>query len=195
MMTRTIWLSFVGVLVAGPQPAYSQAFDYKIFPGSFCQAELASQAGDLQRPGGYIFNMNGLDSLKVTCPIVRDRVPHYGQINELTKIDGGIHLSYTLSLGKPVCNWISEDEWGGQQMLAPTIVDDHGGTSQVSYYWELPPIGPAGKPLMAIDGTYRASLARCLPSPSYTATLLANGTRPTMASRGVNEIKQSVGHF
>jgi hypothetical protein len=159
-MTRTLWSSFTAVLVvvAGTQPVYSQAaFDYKIFPGSFCQAQLPDRAAAFQRPGGYIFNMGTLDQPLVTCPIIRDRVPHYGRTDELTKIDAGIHFTYTPTIGKPVCWWISQDEWGNTiAMLPPTQVIDVS-LSQVSMFWELPPIGPAGRPLMAIDGTYSIS--------------------------------------
>jgi hypothetical protein len=143
------------------QPAYSQEFDYKIFPGAFCQAQLPNQAANFQRFGGHIYNIvaSGPDKATptVTCPIVRDRVPHAGKKDDLTKIDGGIHFTYMPSLGKPVCWWISEDEWGANLHpptgFPPTQVVDVSAT-QVSMFWELPPIGPDGKPLMAIDGTY-----------------------------------------
>jgi hypothetical protein len=157
-MTRTLWLSFAGVLVAvaGTQPAYSQEFDYKIFPGSFCQAQLPDQAASFQRFRGHIYNINNPNRPTVTCPIVRDRVPHFGKTDELTKIDACVHFTYQPSLGKPVCWWVSEDEWGG--MLNPPFgiapIPNDVSLTQVSLCWELSPIDLTGKPLMAIDGTY-----------------------------------------
>jgi hypothetical protein len=164
-MTRTLWLLFTGVLVAvaGTQHANSQAstpaWDYKIFPGSFCQAQLPGDAASFQRAGGFIFNMSNPNLPTVTCPIVRDRVPHAGKTNELTKIDGGIHFNITsLGVAGLACKWISQDESGATiATLGPTTISQNG--SQISMFWEIQPLNTSGNLQMALDGTYSITCA------------------------------------
>jgi hypothetical protein len=95
----------------------------------------------------------------VTCPIVRDRVPHAGKTNELTKIDGGIHFNITsLGVAGLACKWISQDESGATiATLGPTTISQNG--SQISMFWEIQPLNTSGNLQMALDGTYSITCA------------------------------------
>jgi hypothetical protein len=126
----TLWLSLAGVLVAhaGTQPAYS--FDYKIHPGSLCQPERGDQAANFIRFAGFIYQTNGLATYGVTCPIIRDRVPHFGRTDELTRIDAGIHFNFLSGQETGInCWWISMDE-GGRQHVAENVSLAHRSQTQ-----------------------------------------------------------------
>ena len=153
-MTRRFWLSLGGALVAlaGTQPAYS--FDYKIHPGSLCQAQLPDQAGNFQRAGGFIFNMGSPLRPSLTCPIIRDRVPHAGRTDELTPIDGGIHFNYVGGFGKPTCQWVSNDEQGRTMAVLPPTQTNDDNKGNLSMFWEIEPKDRSGNLQVAVDGTY-----------------------------------------
>jgi len=149
MTRRTLWLSLAGVLVAlaGTQPAFS--FDYKIHPGSLCQPERGDQAVNFNRKDGFIFHTNGFATYGVTCPIIRDRVPHFGRKDELTRIDAGIHFSFPIFQETSTkCQWVSMDEDGRQiaQLDPSTRIIPRPGT--LSMFWDVPP------DKTAIDGSY-----------------------------------------
>jgi hypothetical protein len=169
-MTRRHSLSLAGVLVAlaGTQPAYS--FDYKIHPGSFCQPASGGDAVNFLRGPGFIYHTNTLakQPLIVTCPIIRDRVPHAGPADERTDLDVGMHLQYVPMLAGPNpsidCRFFALNESGAELLLTglfPSFQFNNTANSVVSMYWEVKP------EQTAIDGTYSINC----PLPAYVFVL------------------------
>jgi hypothetical protein len=154
-MTRKVWVSLASLLLAitATQPAYT--FDYKIHPGSLCQPENGAQAASFQRFGGYMYQTDGMANYRVTCPIIRDRVPHFNRPDELTPIDACIYFNNTSQITNLdlACQWISMDE-RGHQMTSPKPKFNDLGTGLVSMCWDIQPKDPNGNFQMAVDGSY-----------------------------------------
>jgi hypothetical protein len=171
-MMRRLWLSFAAVLVAvaGTQPAHS--FDYKIHPGSLCQPASGADAVNFLRGPGFIYHTNALappPGLIVTCPIIRDRVPHAGRRDELTDLDIGMHLEFVpMITGRQTpsidCRFFALDESGQELLLKgvlPTTVFANTTTNVISMFWEIKP------DQTAVDGTYSINC----PLPAYVFVL------------------------
>jgi hypothetical protein len=149
MTLRTFWLSLAGVFVAlaGTQPANS--YDYKIHPGALCQPQWGDQAVNFNRRAGNIVLSAALAMSDVTCPIIRDRVPHWGRPDERTRIDAGMHLSIGVGQETSIkCQWISTDENGKiiAELDPNTMYTSPLGT--FSMFWDVKPSDTA------IDGAY-----------------------------------------
>jgi hypothetical protein len=110
MTQRIIWLSLTGVFVAlaGTQPANS--FEYKIYPGSL-SAAIGCWAVNFNRNASFLVHTKAGATLTVICPITRDRVPHWGRRNELTRIDAGKQRGRRLAPSfAPVSDFIEADQ-------------------------------------------------------------------------------------
>jgi hypothetical protein len=152
-MTRKFWwlplTGFAFISLASPWPAYS--FDYKIHPGSLCQPFVHDPAGPFFRSAGFIFhdNVNAVRLPTVTCPIIRDRVPHEGKPQELTKLDVGIwftNIGVITGDQTVTCRFISLRGDGSvlsslQQLTNPNLVTQ-------ALFWAVKPEETA------LDGTY-----------------------------------------
>lgn len=169
-MTRRLWLSFAAVLVvlAWTQPAHS--FDYKIHPGSLCQPASGGDVASFLRGPGFIYHTNtqATQPLIVTCPIIRDRVPHAGRRDELTDLDIGMHLQFLPILAGQSpsidCRFFALDESGAELLfkgIIPTTVFTNTTTNVISMFWEIKP------DQTAVDGTYSINC----PLPPYVFVL------------------------
>jgi hypothetical protein len=156
-MTRKIWVSLASVLVAiaGAEPAYS--FDYKIHPGSLCQevgGDTPPGSNLFRKKTGYMYQLDGAHSYGVTCPIIRDRVPHFNRPDELTRIDACIHFNFLSGQETNLsCQWISVNE--GAQVIAtldPKI--DKPAPNILRMCWLIQPRDQNNNLQMAVDGTY-----------------------------------------
>jgi hypothetical protein len=153
-MTRKLWLSLTGLALAlaSTQPAYS-TFDYKIHAGSLCQPSKGNEAVYFIRGPGYLFHTNAgaPQPLLVNCPIVRDRVPHWGAPGERTDIDAGIHFNYLGKEEEITCRFFALNENGSQVTaggLLPTQTVNDPNQQILSFYWLVKPQDTA------IDGSY-----------------------------------------
>lgn len=131
-MRRTPWFVVTGfALISLTSPhAYSAEFDYKIHPGSLCQPSRGSEALFFIRSPGSIYHTNVLaeQPLPVTCPFIRDRVPHAGQTKELTRLDAGVWLNSTK--GQTIeCSFHSEREDGAEIFVSTQFTDRSAGRS------------------------------------------------------------------
>ena len=149
-MTRKFWwCSLTGLMLialASPWPAAS--FDYKIHPGSFCQPSRGDEAVHFIRGPGFLYHTNVLakEPLSVTCPILRDRVPHWNQPSELTQVDAGVWLNGT-ARQTVSCTFHSLAENGSDVYVSPPQSTDPALDTQ-ALYWLVAPAHTA------IDGTY-----------------------------------------
>jgi hypothetical protein len=124
------------------------SFDYKIHPGSLCQPALGDEALHFQRAQGAIFHqkvVNGQPvSLRVTCPIIRDRVPHAGQTSERTRLDVRVWFNGELTT---TCRFHSIRENGSEVFVSPPQSTDPNQETQ-ALFWQVTP------EQTALDGTY-----------------------------------------
>jgi hypothetical protein len=135
------------VALAGMQPANS--FDYKIHPGALCQPERGDQAVHFNRIAGFIVHTIAGATPVVTCPIIRDRVPHAGRKDELTRIDAGMHFSIGFGQETKIkCQWKSSDENGRLIARLDPNTKFISPLGTLSIFWDVKPSDTA------IDGAY-----------------------------------------
>jgi hypothetical protein len=161
MTRKSLFLLSGSVLIgfASQGPAYG--FDYKIHPGSMCQPARGNEVVSFMRGPGYIYHTNAGQALQVTCPILRDRVPHWGRPDERTRLDVGVHFDVGAALRPNVqCQFVSLREDGSTLSTLSTqdIVPNPNQAIQ-SRFWDVKPEDTA------IDGTY--SIICTLPAYAF----------------------------
>jgi hypothetical protein len=115
------------------------AYDYKIHPGSQCQATVGAEAGYFDRgAGGFIFNTSASD-LRVECPILRDN-------SFPAQLDVGIWVDSAFG-GTISCTFWSMDS-SGTPVVALTQSVTFSGPGAQPIYWAVDPSQTA------FDGTY-----------------------------------------
>jgi hypothetical protein len=135
------------VCVGHQQPAGS--FDYKIHPGSLCQPNRGDEAVNFNRIAGFIMHNKPGATLTVTCPIIRDRVPHRGRTDELTRIDAGMHFSIGFGQETMItCKWIGLNENGQEIASIDPNTKSISPLGTLSMFWDVKPSDTA------IDGSY-----------------------------------------
>ena len=145
-----LWFSLASLVFALANAGPAHAFDYKIHPGSFCQPASGSQTASFIRGSGFIYHTNVGQLLQVTCPILRDRVPHWGQPSEKTRIDAGVHFDLGFTPTPPVaCRFVSLAENGSEvpNLPAAQSTTPNGPNIQALFFDVRPE-------QTAIDGTY-----------------------------------------
>lgn len=153
-MTRKIWwfplAGFALISLATPWPAHSAEFDYKIHPGSLCQPSNGTEAVFFIRGPGFIYhtNVTAEQPFTVTCPFIRDRVPHQGPTapDERTRLDVGVWLNGTTG-HRIECTFHSEREDGAGVFAETKFTTDPTQDTQ-ALFWDVKPENTA------IDGTY-----------------------------------------
>ena len=144
MARKLWWLPLTGfALISLASPWHAYGFDYKIYRFSL-QTSTGDTAVITERGPGYIYHTQvrpiGQPQvlLTVTCPIIRDRVPHLGPTapDERTPLDVGVWFQTFLRLERidqtVTCTFFSLDETGtelftSQQSTNPSI--DHQALS------------------------------------------------------------------
>jgi hypothetical protein len=107
----------------------------------------------------------------VTCPIVRDRIPHEGQAGERTPLDIGMWFNGTGVTGQPAeCRFYSLGANGGEVYVSPPQYTDPAQETQV-LYWAVSP------EQTATDGTY--SINCQLPAYVYLLRYIAGEDNET----------------
>jgi hypothetical protein len=146
MKLKQLFLLLAGVaLTSLASPGY--AFDYKTYPGSQCQPVIGGDAVSFTRGNGSIYHANEQAVPGVTCPIIRDRVPHENQPSDRTGLDVGIW--FTFAANKIVeCRFISVNESGNRLYTSPPQVTNRAQNGPQALYWN---VSPEQTP---IDGTY-----------------------------------------
>jgi hypothetical protein len=153
-VTRKIWwfplAGFALISLATPWPAHSAEFDYKIHPGSLCQPSNGTEAVFFIRGPGFIYhtNVTAEQPFTVTCPFIRDRVPHQGPTapDERTRLDVGVWLNGTTG-HRIECTFHSEREDGAGVFVETKFTTDPTQDTQ-ALFWDVKPENTA------IDGTY-----------------------------------------
>jgi hypothetical protein len=141
MRLKQLFLLLAGLMLIS-LPSY--AYDYKIYPGALCQPIDGAQVGDLFKNLGFVLNRNGQQPRGVSCPIIRDRVPHAGQPGERTPLDIGVWINTT---GIAVqCSLVITNEGGGVILYNTQYTDPVGGLQGL--FWLVAP------EQTAIEGTY-----------------------------------------
>lgn len=124
-------------------PGY--AFDYKTYPGALCEPQTAADAVNFRRQGGSLIHNNAQQPLWVTCPIIRDRVPHENQPSDRTGLDVGVWLGATI--GQSIeCRFYSWNERAVEVYVAPQFTDPAQNLPVL--FWT---VSPEQTP---VDGTY-----------------------------------------
>ena len=145
-----LWFSLTSLMLALANAGPAYAFDYKIYPGSFCQPAVGSETASFIRGSGFIYHTDPTRLLQVTCPILRDRVPHWGQPAEKTRIDAGVHFDVGFTRKPAVaCRFVSLAENGSEvpNLPAAQSTDPNGPAIQALFFDVKPE-------QTAIDGTY-----------------------------------------
>jgi hypothetical protein len=138
------------------------AYDYKIHPGSQCQATVGAEAWAFDRgAGGFIVNSSAGDG-QVECPIIRDN-------SFPAQLDVGIWLDTALG-GTISCTFWSMNSAGAPVAELPQSVTFSGPGAQ-PIYWAVAPSQTA------FDGTY--SIQCTLPPLGFVLRYIGGENAPT----------------
>jgi hypothetical protein len=170
MGLKPLYLLLVGLaLLSLASPGYT--FDYKTYPGSLCQPSSGIEAVDFIRGPGFIYNTNVQQPRFVTCPIIRDRVPHEGQTGERTQLDIGIWFNGSGITGQPAeCRFYSLGANSSEIYVSPPQYTDTTQETQ-ALYWLVSP------EQTDTDGTY--SINCQLPAYVYLLRYIAGEDNET----------------
>jgi hypothetical protein len=167
MTRKRLWLPLIGfVFISFASPWHAYGFDYKIHPGSLCQPSLGDEAARFIRGPGFIYHgdVSAREPLTVTCPLIRDRVPHEGPAGpgERGQLDVGIRFSRLVPIGDQavVCRFHAVDLNGVEVFVSPPQSTNPNVENQ-SLFWAVKP------EQTAVEGTYNIVCQL----PAYIAVL------------------------
>ena len=165
MTRKRLWFPLISfALISFASPWYAYGMDYKIHPGSLCQPSRGDQAASFLRGPGFLYHgdVRASEPLTVTCPLIRDRIPHEGHPEERIQLDVGIRLQRLIAIGDQtvLCSFYALDLNGVEVFVSPPQSTDPNVETQ-SLFWAITP------EQTATDGTY--SIVCQL--PAYIAVL------------------------
>jgi hypothetical protein len=161
MKLKQVFLPLIGLALVA-FASQGAAYDYKVHPGSQCQATVGAEAIYFDRgAGGFIFNNSQFD-LRVECPILRDN-------SFPAQLDVGIWLDMAFA-GTISCTFWSMNSGGAPVAQLPQSVTFSGPGAQ-PIYWAVAPSQTA------FDGTY--SIQCTLPPLGFVLRYIGGENAPT----------------